>query len=166
MWCHWRVAWWYWCWHWAWRWAPLTSFQRHAIEGGRRWLEWGGRYVLVMGWSDLGCTVVLIKILPYSGATAQQSMSSLVRETSHLWLYSSLSPCLQPTPGETACGVLVQSLGDARVHNADYSLRLRRRSVWTNWSFLWHWQGDHHSLSLRTTGRWPEVHVVPDHIHI
>ena len=72
------------------------------------------------------CTVVLIKFLPYSGATAQtrsvalwgvsgsygqapaqQGMSGLVRETSHLWLYSSPSPSLQPILGETATSVLI-----------------------------------------------------------
>ena len=71
-------------------------------------------------------TVVLIKILPYSGATAQtcsvalwgvsgsygqapaqQGMSGLVRETSHLWLYSSPSPSLQPILGEPATSILI-----------------------------------------------------------
>ena len=71
-------------------------------------------------------TVVLIKFLPYSGATAQtrsgalwgvsgsygqapaqQGMSGLVRETSHVWLHSSPSPSLQPILGETATSVLV-----------------------------------------------------------
>ena len=69
---------------------------------------------------------MLIKILPYSGATAQtrsaalwgvsgsygkapaqQGMSGLIRETSHLWLYSSPSPSLQPILGETATSVLI-----------------------------------------------------------
>ena len=72
------------------------------------------------------CTVVLIKILPYSGATAQtrsvalwgvsgsygqapaqQGMSGLVRETSHLWLYSSPSPSLQPILREPATSILI-----------------------------------------------------------
>ena len=71
-------------------------------------------------------TVMLIKFLPYSGATAQtrsvalwglsgsygqapaqQGMSGLVRETSHLWLYSSLSPSLQPTIREPATSILI-----------------------------------------------------------
>ena len=72
------------------------------------------------------CTVVLIKFLPYSGATAQtrsaalwgvsgsygqapaqQGMSGLVRETSHLWLYSSPSPSLQPILREPATSILI-----------------------------------------------------------
>ena len=71
-------------------------------------------------------TVVLIKFLPYSGATAQtrsaalwgisgsygqapaqQGMSGLVRETSHLWLYSSPSPSLQPILMEPAINILI-----------------------------------------------------------
>ena len=71
-------------------------------------------------------TVVLIKFLPYSGATAQtrsaalwgvsgsygqapaqQGMSGLVRETSHLWLYSSPSPSLQPILREPATSILI-----------------------------------------------------------
>ena len=71
-------------------------------------------------------TVVLIKFLPYSGATAQtrsvalwgvsgsyrqapaqQGMSGLVRETSHLWLYSSPSPSLQPILRESATSILI-----------------------------------------------------------
>ena len=69
-------------------------------------------------------TVVLIKFLPYSGATAQtrsaalwgvsgsygqapaqQGMSGLVRETSHLWLYSSPSPSMQPIRRESATSI-------------------------------------------------------------
>ena len=72
------------------------------------------------------CTVALIKFLPYSGATAQtrsaalwgvsgsygqapaqQGMSDLVRETSHLWLYSSPSPSLQPMLREPATSILI-----------------------------------------------------------
>ena len=72
------------------------------------------------------CTVVLIKFLPYSGATAQtrsvalrgvsgsygqapaqQGMSGLVRETSHLWPYSSPSPSLQPILREPATSILI-----------------------------------------------------------
>ena len=71
-------------------------------------------------------TVVLINFLPYSGATAQtrsvalwgvsgsygqapaqQGMSGLVRETSHLWLYSSPSPSLQPILRESATSILI-----------------------------------------------------------
>ena len=71
-------------------------------------------------------TVVLIKFLPYSGATAQthsaalwgvsgsyaqapaqQGMSGLVWETSHLWLYSSPSPSLQPILREPATSILI-----------------------------------------------------------
>ena len=70
-------------------------------------------------------TVLLIKFLPYSGATAQtrstalwgvsgsygqapaqQGMSGLVRETSHLWLHSSPSPSLQPILREPATSIL------------------------------------------------------------
>ena len=73
----------------------------------------------------IGTTVVLIKFLPYSGATAQtrsvalwgvsgsygqapaqQGMSGLVRETSHFWLYSSPSPSLQPILREPATSIL------------------------------------------------------------
>ena len=69
---------------------------------------------------------MLIKFLPYSGATAQtrsvalwgvsgsygqapaqQGMSGLVRETSHLWLYSSPSPILQPILRESATSILI-----------------------------------------------------------
>ena len=69
---------------------------------------------------------MLIKFLPYSGATAQtrsavlwgvsgsygqapaqQGMSGLVRETSHLWLYSSPSPSLQPILREPATSILI-----------------------------------------------------------
>ena len=71
-------------------------------------------------------TVVLIKFLPYSGGTAQtrsvalwgvsgscgqapaqQGLSGLVRETSHLWLYSSPSPSLQPILRESATSILI-----------------------------------------------------------
>ena len=71
-------------------------------------------------------TVVLIKFLSYSAATAQtrsvtlwgvsgsygqapaqQGMSGLVRETSHLWLYSSPSPSLQPILREPATSTLI-----------------------------------------------------------
>ena len=71
-------------------------------------------------------TVVLINFLPYSGATAQtrlvalwgvsgsceqapaqQGMSGLVRETSHLWLYSSPSRSLQPFLRESATSILI-----------------------------------------------------------
>ena len=71
-------------------------------------------------------TVALIKFLPYSGATAQtrsaalwgvsgsygqapnqQGMSGLVRETSHLWLYSSPYPSLQPILREPATSILI-----------------------------------------------------------
>ena len=71
-------------------------------------------------------TVVLIKFLPYSGATAQtrsvalwgvsgsygqapaqQGMSGLVRETSHLCLCSSPSPSLQPILRESATSILI-----------------------------------------------------------
>ena len=67
---------------------------------------------------------MLIKFLPYSGATAQtrsvalwgvsgsygqapaqQGMSGLVRKTSHLWLYSSPSPSLQPILREPATSI-------------------------------------------------------------
>ena len=80
----------------------------------------GWRHKRVCLWS----TVVLIKILPYSGATAQtrsaalwgvsgsygqapaqQGMSGLVRETSHLWLYSSPSPSLRPILRESATSI-------------------------------------------------------------
>ena len=80
-----------------------------------------------IGWTGKvnGHTVVLIKFLPYSGATAQtrsvalwgvsgsygqapaqQGMSGLVRETSHLCLYSSPSPSLQPILREPATSIL------------------------------------------------------------
>ena len=71
-------------------------------------------------------TVVLINFLPYSGATAQtrsaalwgvsgscgqapaqQGMSGLVLETSHLRLYSSPSPSLQPILRESATSILI-----------------------------------------------------------
>ena len=78
-------------------------------------------------WADATpSTVVLIKFLPYSGATAQtrsvalwgvsgscgqvpaqQGMSGLVRETSHLWLYSSPSPSLQPILRESATSIVI-----------------------------------------------------------
>ena len=38
---------------------------------------------------------------------AQQGMSGLVRETSHLWLYSSPSPSLQPILREPATSILI-----------------------------------------------------------
>ena len=76
--------------------------------------------------TGIDCTVVLIKFLPYSDATAQtrsaalwgvsgsygqapaqQGMSGLVRETSHLWLYSSPSPSLQPILREPATSILI-----------------------------------------------------------
>ena len=69
---------------------------------------------------------MLINFLPYSGATAQtrsaalwgvsgsygqapaqQGMSGLVRETSHLWLYSSPSPSLQPILREPATSISI-----------------------------------------------------------
>ena len=67
---------------------------------------------------------LLIKFLPYSGATAQPRSAPLwgvsrsyghgpaeldffLPETSHLWLYSSPSPSLQPILGETATSILI-----------------------------------------------------------
>ena len=99
-----------WTYPWPWHWISRRNFKNNCI--------WG---------IILDCdTVVLIKFLPYSGATAQtrsaalwgvsgsygqapaqQGMSGLVRETSHLWLYSSPSPSLQPILGETATSVLI-----------------------------------------------------------
>ena len=86
---------------------------------------------------------MLIKFLPYSGATAQtrsvalwgvsgsygqapaqQGMSGLVRETSHLWLYSSPSPSLQPILRESATSILI----------------VRRAGLlWSQEDFEWRW---------------------------
>ena len=41
----------------------------------------------------------------YGQAPAQQGLSGLVRETSHLWLYSSPSPSLQPVLREPATSI-------------------------------------------------------------
>ena len=43
----------------------------------------------------------------YGQAPAQQGMSGLVRKTSHLWLYSSPSPSLQPILREPATSILI-----------------------------------------------------------
>ena len=95
---------------------------------------------LLAAWT---CTVALIKFLPYSGATAQtrsvalwgvsgsygqapaqQGMSGLVRETSHLWLYSSPSPSLKPILREPATSILVV------LYAFEYIMWVATESLW------------------------------------
>ena len=56
-------------------------------------------------WINCMGTVVLWG--SYGQAPAQQGMSGLVRETSHLWLCSSPSPSLQPILRESATSILI-----------------------------------------------------------
>ena len=90
------------------------------------WFKFSRCQLISLQFWHMTSTIVLIKFLPYPGATAQtrsvalwgvsgsygqapaqQGMSGLVRETSHLWLYSSPSPSLQPILREPATSILI-----------------------------------------------------------
>ena len=61
---------------------------------------------------------------PLRQAPAQQGMSGLVRETSHLWLYSSPSPSLQPILREPATSILIV------LYTFECIMRVATESLW------------------------------------